>query len=74
MKTLFERLKPEVLKSFELEAETYPSTMERLKETLSNMNYYVELRIADASRLLSLGKPFAKFDLEDLSNLFEVEE
>jgi hypothetical protein len=73
MKTLLEKLKPEVLELLELEALEYPSTVERLKETLSNMNYWVELRIADATRLVSINKIYTPFTIEELSNLFNEE-
>jgi predicted ATPase len=71
MKTLFEKLKPEVLKSLEREASLYPSTIERLIDTLKSVTYYGQLSISDAHRLISLEKSFVKFDIEILSNLFD---
>jgi len=71
MKTLFEKLKPETLRSIEIESLQYQYTMELLIDTLKSITYYGQLSINDAYRLLSLNKSFAKFDLEELSNLFE---
>jgi hypothetical protein len=73
MKTLFEKLKEETLRSIEEEALLYPSTMERLIETLKKLDYCGQLRINDAYRLLSLNKRYIKFNLEEVYNLFNEE-
>ena len=73
MKTLFEKLKVETLKSLELEALDYPSTVERLTYTLKSINYWGQLSINDASRLTSLNNNYQRFDIEILSNLFDEE-
>ena len=71
MKTLFEKLTPEAIKLLELEALEYPSTVDRLNDTLKSVTYYGQLSINDAHRLMSLNKSFARFDIEILSNLFD---
>jgi hypothetical protein len=73
MKTLFDKLKLETLKGLEKEAMLYPSTMERLTETLKIVTYWGQLSINDAHRLICLNKTYAKFDIEELSNLFNEE-
>ena len=70
MRTLLEKLKPEVLVLLEKEALEYPATMEVLKETLGKLHFWVELKVSDASRLVAL-KPRSSFNIETLSNLFE---
>lgn len=73
MKTLFEKLKVETLQSLEQEALLYPSTIERLTDTLKEFEYWGQLSINDAYRLISLNKEYQRFDIEVLSNLFNEE-
>jgi hypothetical protein len=72
MKTLFEKLKPEILVLLEQEALLYPSSMEVLKNKLKEKHFWVELSIADASRLISMDKE-ATFSITGIINLFKEE-
>lgn len=70
MQTLFEKLKVETLESLEQEALLYPYTVKKLIETLKVFEYWGQLSINDAYRLITLNQTYGKFDIETLSNLF----
>jgi hypothetical protein len=74
MKTLFEKLKPEVLELLKLEATEYPATVEALIEKMSNMIWWTELKMSDAIRLVQINKPYSNFDMNAVINLFKEEE
>ena len=73
MKTLFEKLKPEVLELMKLQAVEYPATIEALIEKMSNMNWWIELKMSDAIRLVNIYKPYSNFDMYAVINLFNEE-
>ena len=73
MKTLFEKLKPEVVELMKLEAVEYPATIEALIEKMSNMNWWTELKMSDAIRLVQIYTPVANFDMYAVINLFNEE-
>jgi hypothetical protein len=70
MKTLFEKLKPETLRSLEFEASEYPATMELLVDTLKSCNFYGQLSINDAHRLLLATDKNCRFSIEAIDKLF----
>jgi hypothetical protein len=69
MKTLLEKLSTENAELLELEAQQYPASIEVLKERLSKINYFTQLEISDASRLISL-KSGRIFTLSNIMDLF----
>ena len=73
MKTLIEKLKPEVLELLKLEAVEYPAKIEALIEKMSNMNWWTELKLSDAIRLVQIHKPYSNFDMYAVINLFNEE-
>ena len=73
MKTLFEKLKPEVVELMKLQAVEYPATIEALIEKMSNMTWWTELKMSDAIRLVQIHKPVANFDMYAVINLFNEE-
>ena len=73
MKTLFEKLKPEVLELMKLQAVEYPATIEALIEKMSNMTWWTELKMSDAIRLVQIHKPYSPFDMYAVINLFNEE-
>lgn len=54
MKTLFERLKPELLVAMYKEAILYPTLMESLKEELKSKYSYLQLTVNQGQRLTQL--------------------
>ena len=70
MKTLFEKLKSETLRSLELEALEYPATMELLVDTLKSINFYGQLSINDAYRILLATDKNCRFSIEAIDKLF----
>jgi hypothetical protein len=70
MKTLLEKLSTENAELLELEAQQYPASIEVLKERLSKINYFTQLEISDASRLISLKSP-REFNMLNIIALFE---
>ena len=54
MKTLLERLKPEVMELLDREAQTYPSTVKGIKGDLSQKYYVTEIHLGTVSDLSSI--------------------
>jgi hypothetical protein len=69
MKTLFERLKPEILTALNDEAVKYPATIELLIQTLQNCHTPMELSMSDAYRLTLITES-GKFGILELLNCF----
>lgn len=54
MKTLFERLKPELLDAMYTESKLYPTLMESLREELKSKYSYLQLTVNQGQRLTQL--------------------
>jgi len=54
MKTLFERLKPELLDAMHTEAKLYPTLMESLREELENNYSWMQITVNQGQRLTQL--------------------
>jgi hypothetical protein len=54
MKTLFERLKPELLDAMHTESKLYPTLMESLREELKSKYSYLQLTVNQGQRLTQL--------------------
>jgi hypothetical protein len=54
MKTLLERLKPEVMELLDREAQTYPSTVKGIKGNLSQKYFPTEISLGTVSDLSSV--------------------
>jgi hypothetical protein len=70
MKTLLEKLSTENAELLELESQQYPASIEVLKLKLGKINYFTQLEISDASRLISL-KAHREFTMLNIIALFE---
>lgn len=70
MKTLFERLKPEIINAMELDALEYPLTVEMFERHFQGKNYFTEL---DVSCVLQLFKytNSEKYSILELVGMFE---
>jgi hypothetical protein len=69
MKTLFERLKPELMTILNEEAITYPSTIKLLIENLHKYHTPFELSINDAYRLTMVYET-RLFGIDEIFNCF----
>lgn len=69
MKTLYERLKPEVLAKLQKEAELYPNTIEDLFNVLKKNYLPMVLNVYDAHTVCSYSG--VNFGILELANLFE---
>ena len=70
MKTLFERLKPEIVTPMELEAEQYPATVEMLKRDFEGKNYFTELTVSCIMQLFRYTNS-EKYSILELVAMFE---
>jgi hypothetical protein len=70
MKTLLERLKPELLQAMNEDAKKYPTIMASLKDELSNLYFCNDMTISNAFRLTMLTKE-SRFGITELHNCFE---
>ena len=70
MKTLFERLKPEIVTAMELEAEQYPATVEMLKSDFEGKNYFTELTVSCIMQLFRYTNS-EKYSILELVAMFE---
>ena len=70
MKTLFERLKPEIVTAMELEAEQYPATVEMLKRDFEGKNYFTELTVSCIMQLFRYTNS-EKYSILELVAMFE---
>ena len=68
MKTLYDRLKPELKEALELQAEKYPSTFEGVKNSLINNHYWSQLKVQEAMDLCSLLN--IVFSVDNLYDIF----
>ena len=71
MKTLFEKLKPEVVELLMLEEQYYPATIKRLTEQLKSKHFFTELTVGDASQIVQLKN--IRFSIYELTECFEYE-
>lgn len=71
MKTLYDRLKPELKDALESRHEEYPATFEDIKKSLINNHFWVELKIVEATDLCSLLN--VVFSIDSLSDIFNDE-
>lgn len=70
MKTLLERLKPELLEAINEDAKKYPTIMGLLKQELSIQYFCNDMTISNAYRLTSLTEK-GIFGITELHNCFE---
>lgn len=70
MRTLLEKLKPEIAQAIEQDVELYPASVEYLKALLSDKISFLELTISDAYKLIQFTKD-CKFGIVEIMNLFE---
>ena len=70
MKTLFERLKPEIITAMELESEQYPATIEMLKRDFEGKHYYTELTVSCIMQLFRYTNS-EKYSILELVAMFE---
>lgn len=70
MKTLLERLKPELITAIELESEKYPTIMDSLKTQLNTKNYYTELSVSDVLQLMNFVNS-EKYSILELVGMFD---
>jgi hypothetical protein len=70
MKTLFERLKPELILAMNAEAELYPNIMKSLKTELEKHYFFNDMTIANAYRLTDLTK-HRRFGITELNDCFD---
>jgi len=65
---LLEKLKPEALEVLNQESVKYPNSMDHLKQRLSSMNFWVDVKIADAYTLCKMNEK--QFGILELASLF----
>ena len=70
MKTLFERLKPEIVTAMELDGEQYPATVEILKREFEGKNFYTELIVSTIMQLFRYTNS-EKYSILELVAMFE---
>ena len=71
MKTLFEKLKPEVAELLMLESEMYPTITQDLIDELKSKHFFTELTVGDASQIVQLKN--IRFSIYELMECFENE-
>lgn len=71
MKTLYDRLKPELKEVLELQAEKYPETVEEVKNSLINNHSWSNLEIRESMDLCSLLN--VVFSIDNLYDIFNDE-
>ena len=69
MKTLFERLKPELISAIELQSRKYPSLMMAVKEELQSKYSFIDLTISTAYRLIDLTES-KSFGINEIDECF----
>ena len=69
MKTLFEKLKPEVVELLMLEEQYYPATIKRLTDQLKSKHFFTELTVGDAYSLVRLDQT-KRFSIYELTECF----
>ena len=72
MKTLFEKLKPEVAELLRLESKLYPAIIKRLTDELKSKHFFTELKVGDAYSLVRLDQE-KRFSIYELTECFENE-
>ena len=70
MKTLFEKLKPEVAELLRLESEMYPTITQDLIDELKSKYFWTEITVKNAYSLVRLD-PNKKFGIYELTECFE---
>jgi len=70
MKTLFERLKPEIITAMELDAEICPAPFKILKSDLEGKNFYTELTVSCVMQLFQYTKS-EKYSILELVDMFD---
>ena len=70
MKSLLERLKPEMLQAMNEDAKKYPTIMALLKDELSRLYFCNDMTISNAFRLTMLTNE-RRFGITELHNCFE---
>lgn len=72
MKTLFEKLKPEVAELLRLESELFPTITQDLIDELQSKHYWIDITVKNAYSLVRLD-PNKKFDIIELTECFNYE-
>ena len=70
MKTLLERLKPEIVSAMELDALKYPASVEMFKRHFEGKNYYTQLDVSCVLELFKYTKS-KNYSLLELVGMFE---
>jgi len=65
---LLEKLNPEALEVLKRESVKYPHSIDHLKQRLFSMNFWVDVKIADAYTLCKMNKK--QFGILELASLF----
>ena len=78
MKTLYERLEPEIIESLEINKENYEHSIEMIEIALKANTSWLELKVLDVHHILMFSDfPFAKIDSNTLrfgTNIIKDEE
>jgi len=69
MKTLFERLKPELITAIELQSRKYPNLMMTVKEELQSKYSFIDLTVSTAYRLTDLTES-KSFGINEIDECF----
>jgi len=69
MKTLFEKLTPEVAELLRLESELYPSITQDLTDELQSKHFFTELTVGTAYSLVILAQT-KRFSIYELTECF----
>lgn len=69
MKTLFEKLKPEVAELLRLESELFPTITQDLIDELQSKHFFSELTVGNAYSLVRLDKT-KRFSIYELTECF----
>jgi hypothetical protein len=72
MKTLLERLKPEVMELLDVEAQTYPTIIKGIKGNLSQRYYVTEISLGTVSDLSSVKDLQEFMQAETFSDMYLI--
>lgn len=72
MKTLFEKLTPEVAELLRLESELYPSITQDLIDELQSKHFWTEMTVKNAYSLVRLNQT-KRFSIYELTECFKDE-
>jgi hypothetical protein len=72
MKTLLERLKPEVMELLDVEAQTYPTIVKSIKGNLSQRYYVTEISLGTVSDLSSVKDLQEFMQAETFSDMYLI--